>query len=89
MCYKKYDFKLLFFIIFFTFIVIFINVNPFIKYETKYSILKYIPNKYVPETRLLIDININNIDYRYIIECIILHCLRKNGLLYIFIRNSL
>ena len=53
---------------FIIFMIIFINVNPYKNNENKLSILNYISEEFKPKSNYLTEIDLNNIDYPFIIK---------------------
>lgn len=48
--------------------ILFLNVNPYENNEDKFSILSYIPSKYIPKMSMLKNTNINNLQYPVIFK---------------------
>jgi len=64
----KMQFKLSIFISFIIIWVLFLNVNPYEYEQNKFSILSYIPSKYIPTMNMLKYANINNLEYPVIFK---------------------
>ena len=65
---NKLDFKINLILSFLIIMIIFININPYKIDENKLSLLKYIPTKYVPKTKKIINIDIKKINYPFILK---------------------
>jgi glutathione synthase/RimK-type ligase-like ATP-grasp enzyme len=65
---NKLDFKINLILSFLIIMIIFINVNIYKKEENKLSLLKYMPNKYIPKTKKFIKMNIKKLNYPFILK---------------------